>query len=340
MFHYALRWLGILCLFFILSIFLIKSLSAAFASPKVAFVDTSNLTVRDLRTGGSYQAPVISASFLSWSSNGRYLYLTDRTNAESDLDIYVHDSFTGQTRILFTAPMEQYVMSIAPNGRWLIYLSVISGQPSLFYLYDLQAQANHNMFFSLGNIIALNNLTLSFVWSEDSRYLAFIEHEDVYRYDTETGDFVAIIKGEPIANPRWLNAGTALAYTTLEGNHYAIQRYDLSSNEVSTLLDNLNLPTVFLFNPTESGFIFTETESEGGLARSQIRYLDLATGNRHDLVSNAHFNQALKWLNQTTFLYTQSSSTGQDLFRFDIATGQNDLLFQSTKNFALWWAAD
>lgn len=144
-------------------------------------------------------------------------------------------------------------------------------------------------------------------WSGDGRYIAFVQHGNLYLYDTQRQQLITKLDKNDIGQPAWLPDNSGLVLTRLQGNSQNVWQFDLISNELTQL--------------TFSAGSFAQYDQQGQLHYHRdgklYRYVD---GTKNDVeVSSSDNSFVGVWLLQSGLQY-RFSMLGH-IEQYNVATG-------------------
>lgn len=183
----------------------------------VWMVDTATGNITQVTSGGADTRP-------SWSPDGtRILFARPTMDTSADglvsvsdaADIYILDLLSGrETNLTNTPEFGDFNFAWSPGGDWITYASMrrdVNGDGSI----NLSDSENLFLIPADGGEERLLNLRgraiFSPSWSPDGRYILVlvVEGENqntIWRYDTQTEDFIRITEPGPYYHPRYSNA--------------------------------------------------------------------------------------------------------------------------------------
>lgn len=87
----------------------------------------------------------------------------------------------------------------------------------------------------LTELTATNQPVNAISWSGDGRYISFVQHGNLYLYDTQRQQLITKLENNDIGQPVWLPDNSGLVLTRLQGNSQNLWQFDLVSNELTQL---------------------------------------------------------------------------------------------------------
>lgn len=183
----------------------------------VWMLDIATGKVTQITHGGSDTRP-------SWSPDGKRILFgrptTDTTgngfiNVSDAADIYMLNIASGEEQNLTNTPdLGDFNFAWSPDGEWIAYTSMrrdVNGDGYMNFndsenLFMVPAAGGEERFLNLRDMAVFSPS-----WSPDSRFLLVLvlgqdAQSAIWRFDTQTGDFVRITEPGPYYHPRYSNA--------------------------------------------------------------------------------------------------------------------------------------
>ncbi len=181
----------------------------------------------------------------------------------------------GSDMVIAISPTDASRYAFAANwtGNWQLWLHADGQNKQLTELTDNQP---------------VNGIS----WSGDGRYIAFVQHGNLYLYDTQRQQLITKLDNNDIGQPVWLPDNSGLVLTRLQGNSQNLWQFDLVSNELTQL--------------TFSAGSFAQYDQQGQLHYHRdgrlYRYVD---GTKNDVEVNSSSDNSFVgvWLLQSGLQY-------------------------------------